>query len=187
MSRSNAAAINRRVNIPTANQPGNSKPSSATSFNQPQTNIQQPSGFTLPQVISLIDSRLVTLEKFMRESKENPLSNNDFNQNNNIQYNIQEKQNFSAIESVSVSDFNTIINEFNSRFELFAHEISEMKDIVLKLQSYTMDVNKTLLEERNHVFSEITNSIENGEETTNNDSLETINENSERILDLDNN
>lgn len=172
MSRSNAAAINRRVNMPTANQGGNLKTVSATSVNQsPQSNIQQPSGFTLPQVISLIDTRLVTLEKFMRESKENslsnPVSNSDYDQNN-IQYNIQEKQNFTAIESVSVNDFNTIINEFNSRFELFAHEISEMKDIVLKLQSYTMDVNKTLLEERNHVYSDLSNNQENAIQHDNN-------------------
>jgi len=181
MSRSNAAAINRRVNIPTANQGGNIKHVSATSINQPPpSNVQQSSGFTLPQVISLIDTRLVTLEKFMRESKENSLSNqvsnSDYNQNN-IQYNIQEKQNFSAIENVSVSDFNTIINEFNSRFELFAHEISEMKDIVLKLQSYTMDVNKILLEERNHVFSDLSNNQENSIQEDNN--LANINEISE--------
>ena len=30
-----------------------------------------------------------------------------------------------------------------------------MKDIVLKLQSYTMDVNKTLLQERINVFSDL--------------------------------
>jgi hypothetical protein len=192
MSRSNAAAINRRVNMPTANQGGNIKPVSATSINQlPPSNMPQTSGFTLPQVISLIDTRLVTLEKFMRESKENPLtnqvSNSDYNQNN-IQYNIQEKQNFTAIESVSVNDFNTIINEFNSRFELFAHEISEMKDIVLKLQSYTMDVNKTLLEERNHVYSDLSNNQENSIQEDNNlANTNEISENQTQAFDAESN
>ena len=51
-----------------------------------------------------------------------------------------------------------ILNEINSRFELLAEEISNIKDIVLKLQSYTMDVNKTLLEERINVFSDLGNS-----------------------------
>jgi hypothetical protein len=32
-----------------------------------------------------------------------------------------------------------------------------MKDIVLKLQSYTMEVNKTLMEERINVFSDLGN------------------------------
>jgi hypothetical protein len=35
-----------------------------------------------------------------------------------------------------------------------------MKDIVLKLQSYTMDVNKTLLEERIQVFSDLNAPLE---------------------------
>jgi len=170
MSRSNAAAINRRVNVPTANQPGNTLKPTNTTTNAQINNTSQPSGFTLPQVISVIDNRLITLEKFMRETTQNQLSNiisnNETNQNN-VQYNIQEKQNFNTIESVSISDFNLIVNEFNNRFELFAHEISEMKDIVLKLQTYTMDVNKTLLEERIHVFSDLNN--DNNLVNTNND------------------
>ena len=40
------------------------------------------------------------------------------------------------------------MDEFNARFELLADEIANMKNIVLSLQSYTMDVNKMLLEER---------------------------------------
>jgi len=197
MSRSNAAAINRRVNIPSTSQSVNNlKPGYTPSNSQPSTPSQtsqasqasQPSGFTLPQVISVIDNRLITLERFMRDSKQNPsppVYNPDIippnppnpdaatKTENNIQYNIQEKHNFNAIESVSVSDFNTIINEFNSRFELFAREIAEMKDIVVKLQSYTMDVNKTLLEERIQVFSNLNSSSEN---ISNNDLANTNNE-----------
>ena len=148
MSRSNAAAINRRVNIPSA-QSGNIKPSYTPNTSQ-QTNNPQPSGFTLPQVITVIDNRLVALEKFMRESKQNT---NIHKNENAIQYEIQEKQNSNSINNVSINDLNSIINEFNSRFELFANEISELKDIVLKLQSYTMDVNKILLEEREQLYS----------------------------------
>ena len=48
-----------------------------------------------------------------------------------------------------------IIDEFNGRFEIFAEEIANMKDVIMKLQSYTMDVNKTLLEERFHVLSDL--------------------------------
>jgi hypothetical protein len=143
MSRSNAAAINRRVNVPAAQSGNNLKTTNTTSVNQNQ----QPSSLTLPQVINVIDNRLVVLEKFMRETKQNPVS---------VSYNdtsMQEKNSFNAIENVSINDFNNIINEFNSRFELFAQEITEIKDIVLKLQSYTMDVNKTLLEEREQSYT----------------------------------
>lgn len=110
---------------------------------QPNVNA---SGLTLPQVISIVDKRLVTLETFMRESKQ-------------------------SSENITVSHVNdsepseeqvSWIEEFNHRFELLAEEINNMKDIVLKLQSYTMEVNKTLLEERIHVFSDLgENKVEN--------------------------
>jgi hypothetical protein len=38
---------------------------------------------------------------------------------------------------------------------MIAEEVANLKDIVLKLQSYTMDVNKTLLEERIHILSDL--------------------------------
>ena len=53
------------------------------------------------------------------------------------------------------------------KIKLLADEINNMKDIVLKLQSYTMEVNKTLMEERINVFSDlgnITNLNTNGNE-----------------------
>lgn len=38
--------------------------------------------------------------------------------------------------------------EFETRFDILAEEISNLKQIVLSLQSYTMDVNKILFDER---------------------------------------
>jgi hypothetical protein len=168
MSRSNAAAINRRVNVP-ATQSGNNLKSTNTS-SLPQN--QQPSGLTLPQVINVIDNRLVVLEKFMRETKQNTVSTLSYNESN-----MQEKPIFNNIDNVSINDFNNIINEFNGRFELFAQEISEIKDIVLKLQSYTMDVNKTLLEEREQLFSN----------TITNDEILNTDSNADSIADSNNN
>jgi hypothetical protein len=116
-----ASAKNRRAGIkPTTPQP------------QENTTAQQPSGLTLQQVISLIDSRLVKLEKFMNEKQE---TNTDSNES--IPYNI--------------------IEEFQQRFLVLAEEINLLKDTVLKLQSYTMDVNRTLLEERINVLSDLGN------------------------------
>ena len=50
-------------------------------------------------------------------------------------------------------ELNVIFSEFNDRFELFAQEIALMKEQLLKLQTYTMDVNKVLYEERVRVLS----------------------------------
>ena len=38
--------------------------------------------------------------------------------------------------------------EFETRFEIMAQELADMKQIVLSLQSYTMDVNRMLMDER---------------------------------------
>jgi hypothetical protein len=46
-------------------------------------------------------------------------------------------------------------SEFDEKFEVLANEIADLKDIVLKLQSYTMEVNKMLMEERITVLSDM--------------------------------
>jgi hypothetical protein len=38
---------------------------------------------------------------------------------------------------------------------MIVEEVTTLKDIVLKLQTYTMDVNKTLLEERINILSDL--------------------------------
>jgi hypothetical protein len=153
MSRSNAAAINRRVNIPAAQFKPNTPVNPSASVTNPSTNNSQsqPAGFTLPQAISVIDNRLVVLEKFMRETQNKTTAFQDVP----VQYTLQSEK-----TDVSIEFINQIIDEFNSRFSLFAQEISDMKDIVLKLQTYTMDVNKTLLEERIQVFSDFKTPLE---------------------------
>ena len=163
MSRSNAAAINRRVNIPAAQSNSNLKPGQPVSQSNSKPVVAaapQQTGFTLPQVISVIDTRLVTLERFMRETK-----NNQIIQDSPVQYKIQETSQIQLSDErtetgISVEFFNQVVDEFNERFSLFAQEISDMKDIVLKLQTYTMDVNKTLLEERIQVFSDLNSPID---------------------------
>jgi len=135
MSKANASAKNRRAF--NGNPP---QPSMSTSQPQPE----QPQGFTLQQVISVIDRRLLNLESFMAESKENT--------GKQI---TSESYEPSPLVDNSITD---ILNEFNNRFDIIAEEVGTLKDIVLKLQSYTMDVNKTLLEERINVFSDLGNS-----------------------------
>ena len=123
-----ASARKRRAGIttPTVNE------TVSSSQQQPQ-----PTGLTLPQVIALIDSRLIKLENFMNQKDytNNPMIQPTFNEEN--------------------SNISEIINEFQQRFLILAEEINTLKDTVLKLQSYTMDVNKLLLEERIQVLSDI--------------------------------
>jgi len=115
---------------------------------QPRSNMIQPnvntSGLTLPQVITIVDKRLTNLEQFMKEVKETGVTvSNNNNNSTDILQNEQEQTNW--------------IDEFNHRFEVLAEELNNIKDVVLKLQSYTMEVNKTLLEERINVFSDLGN------------------------------
>jgi hypothetical protein len=84
---------------------------------------------TMQQVIILLDQRVKVLE-----NKLNPSDNDNY---------------------VNTNDLNNIINEFNNRFEIVASEIDEIKNILIKLQSFTMDVNKMLVDERIQVLSDV--------------------------------
>ena len=82
------------------------------------TPIQSPqlSGFTLQQVIAIIDSRLANLEKLSVTSDD------------------ESKEQY--------------IDEFETRFEILAEDFSSLKQTVLSLQSYTMSVNKILMDDK---------------------------------------
>ena len=113
----------------------------AAAAQQQQQSVNTP-GLTLPQVISLIDTRLIALEQFMREQKSAGPVTNDLLAN----------------ASVANSDATVALHEeYQHRFEVLTEEIMTVKDLLLKLQSYTMDVNKALYEERIHVFSDLGN------------------------------
>ena len=92
-------------------------------------------GLTLPQVISVIDNRLIVLENFVKES------------------NLEKTEN-KPLDVISElpADF---VEEIETRFNMFAKEISDLKDVILKLQSFTMDVNKSLYEERINILSDL--------------------------------
>jgi len=116
--------------------------------NSNQLSNASPSTLTLPQVIALIDKRLTTLEYFMKETKETS--------------NVNSSTNKITLQN-EFEPSNLLVEEFNHRFELLVEEMNNIKDIVLKLQSYTMEVNKTLLEERINVFSDLGNVINNND------------------------
>jgi hypothetical protein len=140
MSAANAAARKRRA------APDNQAPSVVSrpsQFGSQNNNINPPtapsSGLTLPQVIALVDTRLVKLEKFMKDSSSQNISNPNQPKNRELE----------------ITNNDIVFQEVDRRFEILATEINNLKDMMLKLQTFTMEVNKTLMEERVRVFSDI--------------------------------
>jgi hypothetical protein len=129
MSNSIAAAKRRRAGI--IEQPPPAPPPSSSSSSQQQI----PARLTFQQVISMLDARLIKLES----NTVQPTSIASSEENNDT--------------SVSISEY---ISEMDGKFNMLVEEITNLKDIVMKLQSYTMDVNKMLTDERIHIMSEFT-------------------------------
>ena len=100
----------------------------------------------------------------------NQQSTNQLNANNNRkpsfqQYIIEIDQRVKKLEE-NIPNQNTvfspaILEEFNSRFEILAHELHDMKDTIMKLQAFTMEVNKSMHDERIHILSDIGNTNSN--------------------------
>ena len=145
MSQANSAARKRRAGGASLD----SQSHAQTTPRPGQTPV--PGGLTLPQVIAVVDARLIRLETFMKDTQQSTgktqMQSTPMTENTNDIY----KSNNNDVEEMNAS-------EFDAKFEVLANEIADLKDIVLKLQSYTMEVNKTLMEERITVFSDIDDS-----------------------------
>jgi hypothetical protein len=129
MSQANAAARKRRAG-------GSSMPGSNDNIIQQQQQQQPPaSGLTLPQVIALVDRRLVVLETFMKETK------------------TQAPAAPASTAAPTMDD--EFVEDINSKFEMLANEIADLKDMLLKLQTFTMEVNKRLVDERIQLLSDV--------------------------------
>lgn len=122
MSQSLASAKKRRV--------PNEPPSKLQSTPPIPPSNNPSNGLTLPQVIEVVDRRLIQLEKFMNETQKKPE------------------------ESPLEGSLKEVIDEFDKRYEMLAEEIVNLKNIVINLQSFTMEVNKTMLEERRQWMSQ---------------------------------
>ena len=141
MSQGNSAARKRRAGGASF-EPQTPAPPSRPSQGSP------PTGLTLPQVIAVVDARLIKLETFMKETQQKQSTNVGTTPVMNAAYSAP------VLKEVDV-DVDVDTDEFNAKFEVLANEIADLKDIVLKLQSYTMEVNKMLMEERINVLSDI--------------------------------
>ena len=130
MSQGNAAAIRRRVR----NQEGHP----ISSFDPSVSTTDTPANTTANSVIpvedafKMINTKLFTLEKKMETSLSS--TNTD-------------------------SSIMDVLEEYNARFDLIAAELGELKETILKLQTFTMDVNKTLFDERVQVLGEVNKDV----------------------------
>lgn len=138
-----AAARKRRAGIqPQPVGPPGSQPPGFGNAQQPPP--QQgspggpPGGLTLQQVITVINSRLLTLENAEKERRENP----------SVGFVGGSEGGETLKEGEVEIPIGEILSEYAERFDFLTQELADIKEIVLKLQSYTMDVNRTLLEER---------------------------------------
>ena len=146
MSSSNAAAIRRRAGI-------NNTPDTLNQNTKPTKTVTSSNNsgqMNLQQVFSTIDKRLIQLEGIAKNNNQTENTNNN--------------------------ELPEIVSEFNERFELLVTEINSMKDVMLKLQTYTMDVNKMLLDERINILSDIDNK-------SSTDNLESITHNIKEVVE----
>jgi hypothetical protein len=139
-----AAAKKRRANI------SPSVPDQPRLSNGGLAAPQQAQGLTLQQVIELLNTRLLKVEKAVAE----------YQPEDSSRMNMQDSINKIGLDTLP-SNISEILDDFQEKFIILAGEINSLKDTVLKLQSYTMDVNKTLLEERIQIISELDNTDDN--------------------------
>ena len=151
MSQGLAAARKRRA--PASITPTNPPPTPVNNQNLPPNPAM---GLTLPQVIALVDQRLVIVETFMKNMQSSVSSPGFASESNGISPIIED------------TNSNSVLEEINSRYDLLAEEVINLKNIVLSLQSYTMEVNKTLMEERIRILSDVMEPVENGSVVENN-------------------
>ena len=150
MSSSLASAKRRRAGIQSTQQPAPvaaaprvaapaATPAAAAAA--PPSNVRM----SLPQLLNNIESRLKAVEAAKPETEtETPLS-----------FKVTDPET-GRERKMSLSDYMT---DMDNKFFMLAEEITSIKDIVVKLQSFTMEVNKTLMEERVRILSDVPENI----------------------------
>ena len=128
MSGSLASAKAKRAGIaPTIPTP---QPVQAVQGQQLQTKL------SFQQIVTVIDGRLTKLEQEMKSKA--------------AQVTAQVPAQVQPKDQVTKSQ----MEEMENKFMMLAEEISTMKDVIMKLQAFTMEVNKTLFDERMQIMSD---------------------------------
>ena len=96
---------------------------------------------TFQQIVTVIDNRLSKLEQEMKTKVASAPGPTPAKAPAQVQ--TQDQVTKSQME------------DMESKFMMLAEEITTMKDVIMKLQAFTMDVNKTLFNERIQIMSDI--------------------------------
>jgi hypothetical protein len=150
MSSSLASAKRRRAGIQSSTQPPQPpQPQQPPQPPQP-TSVNQRARMSLPQLINSMEARIKVLE----ENK--PIEDNKpQTENQEISFNVTNPDT-GETKNMTMSDYMT---DMDKKFFMLAEELTNMKDIVMKLQTFTMEVNKNLYEERIKILSEIPENV----------------------------
>jgi len=160
MSSSLASAKRRRAGIQSTQQPNPAAAPAVAAAPAAVASAAPTNGrMSLPQLLNNLESRLKAVEAAKPETvPEAPLS-----------FTVTDPETGTE-RKMSLSDYMT---DMDNKFFMLAEEITSMKDIIVKLQSFTMEVNKTLMEERVRILSDVPENIkitkedvEEEEETT---------------------
>jgi len=148
MSSSLASAKRRRAGIQSTQQPNPVAPAVAPAAAvAPAVAPAAPTNgrMSLPQLLNNLESRLKAVEAAKPETvPETPLS-----------FTVTDPET-GTDRKMSLSEYMT---DMDNKFFMLAEEITTIKDIVVKLQSFTMEVNKTLMEERVRILSDVPENI----------------------------
>lgn len=122
------------------------------------TNVNPKKPMSLQQVISVFDQRLLHLEKLMIENGNKvPVTRvvtNDTSTTNRLHELNKLHNEFTLSLNELKGSLDNNVNEFDHRYNLLANEIVNLKQIILKLQSYTLDVNKVIIKEHLQLLNE---------------------------------
>ena len=113
---------------------------------------------SLQQVISVFDKRLLHIESHM-------LNNTPLTSNHQSVSTSDVTKDMETLKTSIRENLDGQFSEFDHRYQVLATELSNIKQVVLKLQTYTLEINKSLMDERTTILSqlsEIQEKLKNG-------------------------
>jgi hypothetical protein len=163
---------NRQVSVPIQT-PTPQQTNQNVPPNQPSI-VSTTSPLPLQQIISIIDSRLLFLEKFVStsQSSETSLRINesvpDLDKLKGPNFNEEWNDKVQEIVAEMLKDY---IEEMDSRYEILATEILHLKNTLTSikaytiesLQTFTLDTDKSMIDERMRIINELSTIDVNGD------------------------
>lgn len=129
------SARKRRAEIPNLAQ---NAPKLTPAFNAGTAQPPRPppaGGLTIQQVVAIMDRRISTLEGGM----------NDLRKTVGVS---AEKAATAPAPAAVAPEVSESLDELYNRFDILVGEVAELKDTLMKLQTYTMEVNRVLVEDK---------------------------------------